>query len=97
MLWLIYCGFFVLMLFYIFLMLRRRGRPAWWLFLGLIAWAAAYVGLLVLPVASSTVLDKHRVLLGLILVGGTLLYAGVTVYFIRRMAAKMKTGAGPPP
>jgi uncharacterized membrane-anchored protein len=97
MFWLIYCGFFVLMVFSIFRMLRQRGQNAWLLFLGLIAWAAAYVGLFVLPVASSTVLDKHRVLLGLILVGGTLLYAGVTIYFIRRMAVKMKTDISPPP
>jgi hypothetical protein len=97
MLWLIYCGFFLLMLFNIFRMLNQRGRPAWLLFFGLIASVAAYVGLFVLPVASSTVLDRHRVLLTLILVGGTLLYAGVTIYFIRRMAAKMKTDAGPPP
>ena len=97
MLWLIYCGLFVLMLFNIIQMLRRRGQNAWLLFLGLIAWAGAYVGLFVLPVASSTALDKHRVLLGLILGGGTLMYAGVTIYFIRRMTAKMKTDTTPPP
>jgi hypothetical protein len=97
MLWLIYCALFLLMLFNIFRMLRQRGRPAWMLFLGLIASVAAYVGLFVLPVASSALLDRHRLLLGLILVGGTLLYAGVTIFFIRRMAAKMKTNTSPPP
>jgi hypothetical protein len=91
MLWLIYCGLFVFMLLNIVRMLNRRGRPAWLLFLGLLASVAAYVGLFVLPVASSTVLDKHRVLLGAILVGGTLLYAGAILHFIRRMAARMKT------
>src|SRR5580698_8332388 len=97
MLWLIYCALFLLMLFNIFRMLRQRGRPAWMLFLGLIASVAAYVGLFVLPVASSTLLDRHRLLLGLILVGGTLLYAGVTIFFIHRMAAKMKANTSPPP
>jgi hypothetical protein len=91
MLWLIYCALFVFMLFNVVRMLNRRGRPAWLLFLGLLASVAAYVGLFVLPVASSTVLDTHRVLLGAILVGGTLLYAGATLYFIRRMTARMKT------
>lgn len=84
------------MLFNIFRMLNRFGRWAWGLFLGLLASAAAYVGLFVLPVASSAVLDKHRVWLGLILIGGTLLYAGLGFYFIRRFVAKMKTDDRPP-
>ena len=95
MFWLIYCAFFLLMLFDIVQMLRRRGRPAWLLFLGLIAGVGAYVGLFLLPVASSPALDQHRVVLGLILVGGTLLYAGAMIYFLRRMAKKMQS-AGPP-
>ena len=96
MLWLIYCGLFLFMLLTIFRMLNRLGRRAWTLFLGLLASVAAYVGLFVLPVASSTVLDKHRALMGVILIAGTAVYAGLVFYLARRMATKMKIGAGPP-
>jgi hypothetical protein len=97
MLWLIYCALFLLMLFNIVRMLRQRGKWAWALFLGLIASAGVYVGVFVVPVASATALQDHRVLLGLILVGGTLLYAGGMIYFIRRMAAKMRADPNSPP
>jgi len=90
MFWLIYCGFFLLMLFNILKMLNRRGKWAWFVFLGLIAWSAAWVGLLVVPLASSTALQNHRNLSVAILVGGLLSYLGSTFYVIRRIAAKMK-------
>lgn len=96
MFWLIYCACFVLMLFSIIRMLRQGGKWAWWVFLGLIASAGAYVGLFVLPVASATALQDHRVLLGLILVGGTLLYAAAMIYFVRKMGLKMKSSDAPP-
>jgi len=96
MLWLIYCALFVLLLFNIMRMLKQRGKWAWGLFLGLIASAGAYVGLFVLPVASAAALQDHRVLLGLILVGGTLLYAAAMIYFVRKMGLKMKSSDAPP-
>jgi hypothetical protein len=97
MIWLIYCAFFLLMLFNIVRMLRQRGKWAWVLFLGLITSVVAYVVLFIVPVASATALQSNRVLLGLILVGGTLFYAGGMIYFIRRMAAKMKADPNSPP
>jgi hypothetical protein len=97
MLWLIYCGFFVLMLFNIFRMLRQRGKWGWWLFLGLIASAAAYVGLFVLPVASASALQGSPVLLGVILIAGTLLYAAAMIVFVCKLATKMKAGDPPAP
>jgi predicted membrane protein len=91
MVWLIYCAFFVLMLISIFRMLMRQGKWAWGLFLGLIASVAGYVGLFVLPVAQATALQDRRVLLTVILLGGTLLYIGLMFYCIRRVAAKIKS------
>jgi len=96
MFWLIYCGFFMLMLFSIFRMLNRRGKWAWFVFLGVIAWSAAWVGLFVVPLASATALQDHRNMLVVILLGGLLLYMATTLYFIRRIAAKMKAGIPPP-
>jgi hypothetical protein len=77
-------------------MLNRRGKWAWSLFLGLIAWSAAWVGLFLVPVASAPALQDHRNLLVVILLGGLLLYMATTLYFIRRIGAKMKAGNPPP-
>jgi anaerobic C4-dicarboxylate transporter len=90
MFWLLFCGFFLLMLFSILRMLNQRGKWAWCLFLGLIASAGLYVGLFVVPVASAAALENRRVLLALILVSGTLIYAGGMIYFIRRMSVKLR-------
>jgi hypothetical protein len=90
MLWLIFCGLYLLMLFNIFRMLRQRGKWAWILFLGLIASALAYVGLVVLPLASSASLQRHRVWLVLILIGASIAYLGGLFYFVRRVAVKLK-------
>jgi FtsH-binding integral membrane protein len=96
MLWLIFCAFFLVMLFSIFRMLNQRGKWAWVLFLGLIASVGVYVALIVLSLASSGALHRHRGWLAALLVGGTLLYAGALIYFVRRMVAKMKIGQPPP-
>ncbi len=94
MLWLVYCGFFVLTLISIFRALMKQGKWAWGLFLGLIASGAAYAGLFVVPVASAAALQHQPVLLAAILIGGTLLYIGLMLYGIRRVAAKMKPRDG---
>jgi hypothetical protein len=96
MLWLIYCAFFVLMLISILRSLRHQGKWAWGLFLGLIASVAAYVGLFVLPVASAPALQDRHVLLAAILIGGSLLYFGLMIYCIRRVAARLKSQNPPP-
>jgi hypothetical protein len=92
---LVFFVFLLVMAFKAYRAARQRGQWSWTLFLGLIASVPAYVGLFLLPVASSTALQTHRVWLALILVGGTFLYAGAAIYFIRRIAAKMKTGSQP--
>jgi hypothetical protein len=97
MLWLIFCGLFLLMSFNIFRMLRQRGKWAWILFLSLIASAAAYVGLVVLPLASSGFLANHRAWLVLILIAGTLIYLGGLFYFVRKIGAKLKPDGTLPP
>lgn len=96
MLWLIYCAFFVLMLVSIFRMLMRQGKWAWGIFLGLLASVAGYVALFVLPVASAPALQNRRVLLTMILIGGTLLYIGGMFYCLRRIGGKMKSQNPPP-
>jgi len=89
-LWLIFCGLFLLMLFNIFGMLRQRGKWAWILFLGLLASAAAYVGLVVLPLASSEAMGRHRGYLVVSLIGCTLVYLAGLFFFVRKMAEKLK-------
>jgi hypothetical protein len=95
MLWLIYCAFFVVMLISILRMLRQLGKWAWILFFGLLASVAAFVGLFLLPVASTTALHGRPVLLTAILLGGTVAYIGLMFYYIRRVAAKMKSQRPP--
>jgi hypothetical protein len=89
MFWLIYCAFFVLMLFSIFRMLLQRGTWAWILFLGLIASAGAYVGLFVLPLASSASMGQHRGWLAFTLIGGTVIYLAGLYYVVRKVAPKL--------
>jgi hypothetical protein len=83
------------MLVSIFRMLNQRGKWAWAIFLGLIASALAYVLLFVLPVASSAALQDKPALLAAILIAGTALYFGALLFWIRRMAAKLKTPVPP--